>query len=162
MIPPRRRMHRKRVNISTVLAGQRLGIKEVDDGIWIVSFMNYDLGFVDLKKNWTKKIIRHLGDEELNYILTRRDFNKYTWGRWEGTFGEHQFPYEWESCDWDAWHRGPKPRFWMYVKHGACHWLVDFALRLAMLTLPSKEWRIITSDAHSTVWDGQTQLFEFN
>src|SRR5258708_17322599 len=27
-------MHRKRVNISTVLAGQRLGIKEVDDGIW--------------------------------------------------------------------------------------------------------------------------------
>jgi hypothetical protein len=39
-------MHRKRVNISTVLAGQRLGIKEVDDGIWIVSFMHYDLGFI--------------------------------------------------------------------------------------------------------------------
>ena len=37
-------MHRKRRNISTVLAGQRLGIKEVDDGIWIVSFMHYDLG----------------------------------------------------------------------------------------------------------------------
>ena len=32
-------MHRKKINISTVLAGQRLGIKEVDDGIWIVSFM---------------------------------------------------------------------------------------------------------------------------
>src|SRR5205823_8300683 len=39
-------MHRKRLNISTVLAGQRLGIKEVDDGIWIVSFLHYDLGFV--------------------------------------------------------------------------------------------------------------------
>jgi hypothetical protein len=25
------------------LAGQRVGIKEVDDGIWIVSFMRYDL-----------------------------------------------------------------------------------------------------------------------
>jgi len=25
-------MHRKRVNISTVLAGQRLGVKEVGDG----------------------------------------------------------------------------------------------------------------------------------
>ena len=36
-------MHRKRINVSTVLAGQRLGIKEVDDGIWIVSFMSYDL-----------------------------------------------------------------------------------------------------------------------
>ena len=43
-------MHRKRVNISTVLAGQRLGIKEVDDGIWIVSFMYYDLGFIDLEQ----------------------------------------------------------------------------------------------------------------
>ena len=32
-------MHRKKINISTVLAGQRLGIKEVDDGIWLVSFM---------------------------------------------------------------------------------------------------------------------------
>ena len=43
-------MHRKRVNISTVLAGQRLGIKEVDDGIWIVSFMHYDLAFSDLEQ----------------------------------------------------------------------------------------------------------------
>jgi hypothetical protein len=31
-----------------VLAGQGLGIKEVDEGIWIVSFMHYDLGFIDL------------------------------------------------------------------------------------------------------------------
>jgi hypothetical protein len=37
-------LHRKRINISTVLAGQKLGIKEVDDGIWLVSFMHYDLG----------------------------------------------------------------------------------------------------------------------
>jgi hypothetical protein len=42
-------MHRKRLNISTVLAGQRLGIKEVD-GIWIVSFMHDDLGFIDLEQ----------------------------------------------------------------------------------------------------------------
>jgi hypothetical protein len=26
-------LHRKRINISTVLAGQKLGIKEVDEGI---------------------------------------------------------------------------------------------------------------------------------
>ena len=43
-------MHRKRINISTVLAGQRLGIKEVDEGIWLVSFMRYDLGFIDLEQ----------------------------------------------------------------------------------------------------------------
>jgi transposase InsO family protein len=43
-------LHRKKINISTVLAGQNLGIKEVDDGIWLVSFMHYDLGYIDLKQ----------------------------------------------------------------------------------------------------------------
>jgi len=43
-------LHRKKVNISTVLAGQRLGIKEVDEGIWLVSFMHYDLGYIDLEQ----------------------------------------------------------------------------------------------------------------
>ena len=43
-------MHRKRINLSSVLAGQRVGIKEVDDGIWIVSFMQYDLGYIDLEQ----------------------------------------------------------------------------------------------------------------
>jgi len=36
-----------RINVSTVLAGQRVGIKALDEGIWIVSFMQYDLGFFD-------------------------------------------------------------------------------------------------------------------
>ena len=40
--------HRKKISISYTLAGQRVGIKEVDDGIWIVSFMHYDLGYIDL------------------------------------------------------------------------------------------------------------------
>jgi hypothetical protein len=43
-------LHRKRVNLSQVFAGQRVGIKEVDEGIWIVSFMHYDLGYVDLEQ----------------------------------------------------------------------------------------------------------------
>ncbi|MDA9465142.1 integrase, partial [Bradyrhizobium sp. CCBAU 53415] len=43
-------LHRKKINISIVLAGQKLGIKEVDDGIWLVSFMHYDLGYFDLEQ----------------------------------------------------------------------------------------------------------------
>jgi hypothetical protein len=43
-------LHRKKINISIVLAGQRLGIKEVDDGIWLASFMRYDLGYFDLEQ----------------------------------------------------------------------------------------------------------------
>jgi len=30
-----------------VFAGQIVGIREVDDQIWLVSFIDYDLGFVD-------------------------------------------------------------------------------------------------------------------
>jgi hypothetical protein len=43
-------MHRKKINISTVLAGQKLGIKEVDEGIWLVSFLDFDLGYIDLEQ----------------------------------------------------------------------------------------------------------------
>ena len=54
-------MHRKKINISTVLAGQRLGIKEVDDGIWIVSFMHYDLGYIDLEQRTLQTIDNPFG-----------------------------------------------------------------------------------------------------
>jgi transposase InsO family protein len=43
-------LHRKKINVSTVLAGQKLGIREVDEGIWLVSFMSYDLGYFDLEQ----------------------------------------------------------------------------------------------------------------
>jgi putative transposase len=38
---------RRKINLSNVLAGQTVGIREVDDRIWLVSFMQYDLGFFD-------------------------------------------------------------------------------------------------------------------
>ena len=40
---------RKKVNLSQVFSGQDVGIKEVADGIWLVTFMDYDLGFFDLE-----------------------------------------------------------------------------------------------------------------
>lgn len=43
-------IYRKKINISTSLAGQAVGVKEVDDGIWLVSFMQYDLGYIDLEE----------------------------------------------------------------------------------------------------------------
>ena len=54
-------LHRKKINISIVLAGQRLGIKEVDDGIWLVSFMHYDLGYIDLEQRTLQTIDNPFG-----------------------------------------------------------------------------------------------------
>jgi hypothetical protein len=41
---------KKKINLSASLAGQAMGIKEVDGGIWLVSFMDYDLGYIDLEE----------------------------------------------------------------------------------------------------------------
>ena len=38
---------RKKIHLSTVFAGQNVGIKQIEDKIWLVSFMDYDLGFFD-------------------------------------------------------------------------------------------------------------------
>ena len=43
-------LHRKKINLSTVFAGQTVGIKEVEEGVWLVSFMRYDLGYIDLEE----------------------------------------------------------------------------------------------------------------
>jgi putative transposase len=40
---------KKKINFSTVFAGQAVGIKEVHDDIWLVSFMDYDLSYFDLE-----------------------------------------------------------------------------------------------------------------
>ena len=37
----------QKINLSTVFAGQTLGIRQVDDRICLVSFMHYDLGYFD-------------------------------------------------------------------------------------------------------------------
>ena len=38
---------RRKISLSTVFSGQSVGIREVADKIWLVSFMKYDLGFFD-------------------------------------------------------------------------------------------------------------------
>jgi transposase InsO family protein len=44
------RFNKSQVAISQVLAGQKLGLREVEDAIWLVTFMQYDLGYIDMDK----------------------------------------------------------------------------------------------------------------
>jgi opacity protein-like surface antigen len=39
-----------KINLSTVFAGQAVGLKEVEEGIWLVSFMEYDLVLCPINK----------------------------------------------------------------------------------------------------------------
>ncbi len=36
--------------MDNTFAGQSVGLKEVEEGTWLVSFMDYDLGYIDLEK----------------------------------------------------------------------------------------------------------------
>jgi hypothetical protein len=37
----------RKVNLSQVFAGQNVGVKQVNDRVWLVTFMQYDLGYFD-------------------------------------------------------------------------------------------------------------------
>jgi len=56
-------IYRKKINLSTSLAGQAVGIKEVDDGIWLVSFMQYDLGYIDLEEKTLQPLDNPFGSQ---------------------------------------------------------------------------------------------------
>lgn len=38
---------RRKINVSQVFGGQKVGVKQVADHIWLVTFMDYDLGYFD-------------------------------------------------------------------------------------------------------------------
>ena len=42
---------RRKINLSIVFAGQYVGVREVADEVWLVSFLDYDLGFFDRELN---------------------------------------------------------------------------------------------------------------
>lgn len=52
-------MHRKKINVSTVLTGQKFGIKEVEDGIWPISSMSHDLAYIGKEENRAESATNH-------------------------------------------------------------------------------------------------------
>jgi transposase InsO family protein len=58
-------LYRKKINLSKSLAGQAVGIKEVEAGIWLVSFMDYDLGYIDLEEKTLQPLDNPFGPKVL-------------------------------------------------------------------------------------------------
>ena len=85
-------MMRKKINVSTVLAGQKLGIKEVDNGIWLVSFMHYDLGYIDLEQRTLQTIDNPFGTR-LSPMSPGR-----TLETWSGRWDSNPRPQPWQGC----------------------------------------------------------------
>jgi hypothetical protein len=146
--------------------------------------------YYDAQKYWTKKVLPVLSDPELRFVM-ERGLADCVWRKgWDGFadyLEKHPYipkqgflPCHFDGCDWrwGNWGKGRHgrmPRYWDYVCHGACHFLVDFNLRLAMLVAPDRPWRILNNSkatfdptvgrdtyGHSTVWDGADTLFDLN
>ncbi len=60
---------RRKINLSTGLAGQNVGVKEVSDKIWLVSFMKYDLGFFDHETGRLESAVNPFGARVLPMSL---------------------------------------------------------------------------------------------
>ena len=58
-------LYRKKINLSVTLAGQAVGVKQVDNGIWLVTFMEYDLGYIDLEEKTLQPLLNPCGRKVL-------------------------------------------------------------------------------------------------
>ena len=55
----------RKVNLSHVLAGQNVGVTQVDDRLWLVTFMQYDLGYFDDESGRLEPIANPFGAKVL-------------------------------------------------------------------------------------------------
>ena len=55
----------RKINLSQVFVGQILGLREVNDKTWLVSYFDYNLGFFD---NSNQRLYNHLSGIELNHL----------------------------------------------------------------------------------------------
>ena len=124
------------------------------------------LAFYDCVSNWAE-IARHVSDAEFQRVLND-GFSKFTLGRWGEPFPApgREYPADWEDFGGDLrteddgpW-LGAEGPYRLYVKNLACFFLVNANLRLAQLILPDRDWRIVVSPFHATVWDGRDLLWD--
>ena len=93
-------MMRKKINVSTVLAGQRLGIKEVDDGSWLVSLMHYDPGYIDLEQRTLQTIDNPFGTRlsPMSQVQSVTPVSGPYRNFWSGRRDSNPRPQPWQNC----------------------------------------------------------------
>ena len=74
----------------------------------------------------------------------------------------YKLPCDYDRCDWRWGRRGRRPHFHDFICSGACHWLASLSLWAAYTADPWRDWRIVSSELHSTVWDGDKTIFDTN
>jgi hypothetical protein len=73
-------------------------------------------------------------------------------------FNQFTIPAEYDSSDWRC--DVLEHELHDYIVHQACHWVVHANLIVAQTSFPDRNWCIVESDGHSTVWDGARCIFD--
>jgi len=72
------RLGKDRMYYSTVFADQMVGIREVDDQIWLVSFLEYDLGYFDKERDRVEPGPSPFMPDKVLTICPEQDVNHVT------------------------------------------------------------------------------------
>jgi putative transposase len=55
----------KKIHLSTVFAGHDVGLRQVEDDVWLVSFMDYDMAYFDMESNRVQALDNPFGPKGL-------------------------------------------------------------------------------------------------
>ena len=55
----------QKIHLSAVFAGHDVGVRQVEEEVWLVSFMDYDLGYFDLELNKVQALDNPFGPKVL-------------------------------------------------------------------------------------------------
>jgi hypothetical protein len=136
-----------------------------------------DFKYFAIGKHWTNKIKPVIESQEAQNIL-HHDFKKYSKSKQRDinnhykdmgldkkakfSFKKNDMPCDLDGGGWRYYRIGRPPAYDSYVCKGACHWVANALLYTATKAFPKTQWQIVTSDKHSTVWDGKVTFFDLN
>lgn len=55
----------KKIHFSTVFAGHDVGLRQVEDDVWLVSFMDYDMAYFDMESSRVQALENPFGPKVL-------------------------------------------------------------------------------------------------
>ena len=55
----------KKIHFSTVSAGYNMGLRQIEDDVWLVSFMDCDMAYFDMESSRVKSLESSFGPEAL-------------------------------------------------------------------------------------------------
>ena len=69
---------RRKINLSDGCGGQTVGVREVEDQIWLVSFLDYDLGYFDNERGRVEPGLNPFAPDKVLTMYSEQGVNHVT------------------------------------------------------------------------------------